>query len=1503
MKKKLGTTIWNYVCISTLLVFAASYFSASALRVKDSVANVIESLPAPTQLLDLSKSKNIERLCGLRFDKENPLSFEFIFEAPNKYRSNDQERAKLIKYFITALTVPSDKLWVNLSPYENDRVIEDELARTELGVNMLAQDYILKQLSSSLTFPESDLGREYWEMQGSHDQFNKIWISSDTADLYVGNNSIILGDTRMKVETEKDYLASKENNLKDADEIGKSSMLRLITELEKEVNHGQHFVELRQIYNSVVLANSFKTILKDHFLSNAYSNKSKLEGNDNLERALQDKIYDQYVEAFEKGVYDLIKTENINGVKKKVRYFSGGANLNKAQVYSSSIEDFDVKPDMDFFMVRVVPEHVSDYEENAKFYSELVAEARRDEQKEKEDFYKTIVVRHESEEEFDYFSWDDKEKHNADRYQGNEYSRNMVFENSKIVNPNETQLLAEYNESLQADLARCIAVVAHNQDTGKKGLAHIFPPQAEARIAERWSLEKTATEDIQVQEKINLLSEILENFKDGNWNFAVVGSIDTDNKNDANSITVSDVLNFLNEQMNIAADKIELDADEVFKTVVLDQSGNVRIYKDKSGSFRTKIENDQPDRIIKLSSSIEWGPESFDIVENVQVVKGRKKANGPQEIKFDSYDMGNVDAVHFAEYNGKRYVARMSKNVDYRTVEYKGKKRNLETDLRVFDLRQVIARIQDTVKRTGKNYLAENPKHFLRLTDGRIVILSEAHKQMQTLSEFINDTKYEVGSILNEKKTAQILKTVLEGMAWLKQAEVMSGDLHAGNILIDTKYNILLTDIGEFELLDKNRTDDRDYVVLNRDLRIFKMHVFENIKEIMYKNKESELFKALNDKINKIDIIKEGDESTIIDISINDLINDCQAVIDYHSQSSSVVEQVRSVLAKSLIVGFLTVSTLFADINKENTLPAIETVVDTVELMSSENKEIALNAYLDSLLELDSLNPTLLMLKGHLNLDGNSKSKIYFALATKIGVPMVFKGNDPFGLLPEKYSTVPTMVLADVIKLQNEYTVEELQVKLLETGVLGTFEVVYAQDQSEEIDDVKEATDDLEDASYEHEVELIKDSLATLSELRTLMEQSKFEELNKQIELIVNYSDDYKTIIEASKLGYESKIAQGDYAAAARTKTVLASTIFKMSGDYNYAISFAEEALSLYPSYQIAKRVIALYLEGNEIKKAQHLAFKCMQQRNHMEMFTSFPGFAPKAYEKYFSGDVYTEIRENKMLKARLTSEYYELIKRSYFLAGPRKAYNVTRFLNLAGRLDDRAQYIEAVDNAQKIFDEIDILQSSEVLGAYALWVDMKRGIAVDSSHASEAIAIGKLAINRILSYETLDNDASVILLNLAEKNFTYARMINSIAEAINAGVVFIETSLALSDNEMNSEVEHMLHQMYEVDRYSMYQDLLASKKISEENKENMMNYIQDNLLDKDKTNSSSVDGYGGIDFSLDGLRVEEMRAEFELPQLSSSAIKGFELSQGLSFKILNTRKVDDIKAELMFNY
>lgn len=131
--------------VKTIRSFIGLVFLLGTLTQTAGAQN-IPNLPKPGEMVALSPKFEPAILKGLSLHAENPLGFGFIVDKGEVLASDQtfkQEADKLIKYFLSALTIPEDKSWVNLSPHEADRIIPDLLAQTQMGKQMLEQDYLL----------------------------------------------------------------------------------------------------------------------------------------------------------------------------------------------------------------------------------------------------------------------------------------------------------------------------------------------------------------------------------------------------------------------------------------------------------------------------------------------------------------------------------------------------------------------------------------------------------------------------------------------------------------------------------------------------------------------------------------------------------------------------------------------------------------------------------------------------------------------------------------------------------------------------------------------------------------------------------------------------------------------------------------------------------------------------------------------------------------------------------------------------------------------------------------------------------------------------------------------------------------------------------------------------------------------------------------------------------------------------------------------------------------
>jgi len=365
-----------------LSITVALAFSMSMMMPPQSAyAQNAFSLPLPGVMVNVSPTYCPVMLRGIKVHPEKPFEFDFIVDSGDTGlagQSLKDESTKLVKYFLASLTVPEKDLWVNLSPHEKDRIIPEGFGLTEMGRDLLAQDYILKQLTASLIYPEDELGKKFWdrvykkahELYGTTEipmnTFNKVWIIPEKAVVYEHQGTAFVAESHLKVMLEEDYETFKKSqesskSSKTLAEKGMTSQLRnqvsdvsasivkeiVLPEIEKEINEGKNFAQLRQIYHSLILASWYKRSLRETILSKVYVDKNKVVGVDVEDKEVKQKIYEQYLEAYQKGVYNYIKDDYDKYSKQMIprKYFSGGVSALELTGKTLRVEKLEKGPD------------------------------------------------------------------------------------------------------------------------------------------------------------------------------------------------------------------------------------------------------------------------------------------------------------------------------------------------------------------------------------------------------------------------------------------------------------------------------------------------------------------------------------------------------------------------------------------------------------------------------------------------------------------------------------------------------------------------------------------------------------------------------------------------------------------------------------------------------------------------------------------------------------------------------------------------------------------------------------------------------------------------------------------------------------------------------------------------------------------------------------------------------------------------------------------------------
>lgn len=338
-----------------IFLFISVIFFKDMLGARHALAYEL-GLPAPSSIIGVSDNHDMPYLRGICINPDKPLELEFIFDTSCGGKLTDEDKKQMIDYFLAALAMPENLFWINLSPYEQDRIMDDALARTCMGRDMMKADYLLKQLSSSLTHPDTPLGRDYWQVQSSKlkiesNEFNKIWILPEIAEIYEENNTVIVNKATLDVKTEADYLAMRNSRIDDSVNsagprlMNGQAVKKIIPVIKDEVNTGKYFAKLRQIYNAVILASWFKQKFAKTYY-NQYINSRNINGIDSVELVLRDKVFSLYKESFEKGVY--------SKVGKRRHYISGGASLEVKETISAGSAPSGFKGEISDVELRVV---------------------------------------------------------------------------------------------------------------------------------------------------------------------------------------------------------------------------------------------------------------------------------------------------------------------------------------------------------------------------------------------------------------------------------------------------------------------------------------------------------------------------------------------------------------------------------------------------------------------------------------------------------------------------------------------------------------------------------------------------------------------------------------------------------------------------------------------------------------------------------------------------------------------------------------------------------------------------------------------------------------------------------------------------------------------------------------------------------------------------------------------------------------------------------------------
>lgn len=298
----------------------------------------------------------------LAYPDPNISAFSYVMNVQkdgNRGRAiNVEDAAKLsLGSFFIGLALPNQTFWVNLNKSEPNRIIDAELGKTDIGRIMLEADLRLKKDFCRLTNPKiSESGRTYWDLlyrnmkgliPGKDIQITgltRFWIVPDEILVAGNDHEVYIERAILKVCLESEYFSTR--GIKYSTPQGTSNMeqysTKLIKEhilplLIKEVNEGQNYAELRQVFNSLVMAQYYKQkfALQVGMFSDLRSN-GRVQGFESRNPWSAKSIWNDFVYSIDQGEYsfqeETIETKGNYTIKTSKYYFSGGVDFTNIKI-------------------------------------------------------------------------------------------------------------------------------------------------------------------------------------------------------------------------------------------------------------------------------------------------------------------------------------------------------------------------------------------------------------------------------------------------------------------------------------------------------------------------------------------------------------------------------------------------------------------------------------------------------------------------------------------------------------------------------------------------------------------------------------------------------------------------------------------------------------------------------------------------------------------------------------------------------------------------------------------------------------------------------------------------------------------------------------------------------------------------------------------------------------------------------------------------------------------
>ena len=265
-----------------------------------------------------------------------------VFDAD---RTIDAARQASDAFFVWLSLRPST-FWVNLSPDEPDRIIDEQLGRTAVGRVLLEADLELKKTVGHWIHPDQALGRRYWdrvraEPDGEFCLSFRMWIVPEPAVVRDEGASMTILDAPLDVKLESEHVdvpGVTQESCRDRDaatEAHNEAVFRelILPRVRRAVNRAPRYADLRRVYTSRVAAEWYRD--RSRTTGTAYA--GLVDSGDISPWALSGRwrprdVFDAFVDSYTNGEFDVTRRTTAGNLVYEAVYMFGGVDFSAVEL-------------------------------------------------------------------------------------------------------------------------------------------------------------------------------------------------------------------------------------------------------------------------------------------------------------------------------------------------------------------------------------------------------------------------------------------------------------------------------------------------------------------------------------------------------------------------------------------------------------------------------------------------------------------------------------------------------------------------------------------------------------------------------------------------------------------------------------------------------------------------------------------------------------------------------------------------------------------------------------------------------------------------------------------------------------------------------------------------------------------------------------------------------------------------------------------------------------------